>query len=149
MKTKIIFLLMCVVIVLLSFPVSAHSGGTDSQGGHYDHSTGEYHYHHGYSAHSHYDIDGDGLPDCPYRIQKTTNKKTQLTKWKINDTHIILIPLIFLSPLIYGFLYLLFDSIAEKFLKKQNISDIVISRITVLIVILLLIGITVAIGFLP
>ena len=38
----------------------AHSGGTDSQGGHTDHSTGEYHYHHGYPPHDH--IDGR----CPY-----------------------------------------------------------------------------------
>ena len=38
----------------------AHSGRTDSYGGHYDYSTGEYHYHHGYSAHQHI----NGL--CPY-----------------------------------------------------------------------------------
>lgn len=33
--------------------VFAHSGRTDSSGGHYNHSTGEYHYHHGYPAHQH------------------------------------------------------------------------------------------------
>ena len=38
----------------------AHSGGTDSQGGHYNHSTGEYHFHHGYHAHQH----PNGV--CPY-----------------------------------------------------------------------------------
>lgn len=31
----------------------AHSGRTDSNGGHYDRSDGSYHYHHGYSAHRH------------------------------------------------------------------------------------------------
>lgn len=31
----------------------AHPGNTDSNGGHYNHSTGEYHYHHGHSAHQH------------------------------------------------------------------------------------------------
>lgn len=31
----------------------AHSGRTDANGGHYNRSTGEYHYHHGFPAHSH------------------------------------------------------------------------------------------------
>lgn len=44
----------------------AHTGGTDSSGGHRDRSTGSYHYHHGYSAHQHKDLDGDGDLDCPY-----------------------------------------------------------------------------------
>lgn len=56
----------------LSIVVVAHPGGTDSDGGHTDHSTGEYHYHHGYSAHQHYDQDGDGLLDCPYNFVDTT-----------------------------------------------------------------------------
>ncbi len=40
--------------------VQAHPGKTDSQGGHYDWDTGEYHFHHGYPAHSH---EGG---TCPY-----------------------------------------------------------------------------------
>lgn len=47
-------------ILIFSLNVSAHPGKTDSSGGHYDHSTGEYHYHHGYPAHQH----PDGV--CPY-----------------------------------------------------------------------------------
>lgn len=43
------------------YPAAAHSGGTDENGGHYDHSTGEYHYHHGHSAHQH----PGGI--CPYQ----------------------------------------------------------------------------------
>ena len=58
---------------LLAIGASAHSGKTDSNGGHYDHSTGEYHYHHGYPAHKHYDIDGDGYRDCPYEFDDKTN----------------------------------------------------------------------------
>ena len=54
------------------FTASAHSGRTDSQGGHYDWSTGEYHYHHGYPAHDHYDMDGDGIVDCPYNFNDRT-----------------------------------------------------------------------------
>lgn len=54
----IIFLLL--FTLLMGIPVLAHSGGTNSDGGHYDHSTGEYHYHHGQPAHDH----PNG--ECPY-----------------------------------------------------------------------------------
>ena len=49
-------------LLLFLFPAAslAHSGRTDSSGGHYDRSTGEYHYHHGYPAHQH----PGGV--CPY-----------------------------------------------------------------------------------
>ena len=50
-----------------------HSGKTDGNGGHYDSSAGEYHYHHGYSAHDHYDMDGDRIVDCPYTFKGNTN----------------------------------------------------------------------------
>lgn len=58
-------------IIILSFftttiVVYAHPGQTDSNGGHYDRSTGEYHYHHGYSAHYH----TDGI--CPYDYDDRT-----------------------------------------------------------------------------
>lgn len=61
--------------VLASFTV-LHSGKTDFYGGHYNHSTGEYHYHHGYSAHDHYDINGDGIVDCPYTFKDNTSNKS-------------------------------------------------------------------------
>ena len=63
------------LFVLVSFvPIcaKAHAGKTDENGGHYDKSTGEYHYHHGYPAHQHYDIDGDGKADCPYDFDDRT-----------------------------------------------------------------------------
>lgn len=66
----------CLVLLLffISVPSAAsHPGRTDSSGGHYDKSTGEYHYHHGYEAHQHYDMDGDGIPDCPYDYEDRTN----------------------------------------------------------------------------
>ena len=58
------------VAVLLAFCLTsyAHSGKTDSNGGHYNRSTGEYHYHHGYSAHQH----PDGI--CPYSNKEKTNQ---------------------------------------------------------------------------
>lgn len=55
-----------VAIILLSCNcVFAHRGRTDADGGHYERSTGEYHYHHGYSAHQH----PNGV--CPYDISQS------------------------------------------------------------------------------
>ena len=45
----------------------AHSGGTDSDGGHWDSSTSTYHYHHGYKAHAH----TGGV--CPYDLDDQTS----------------------------------------------------------------------------
>lgn len=69
------FLYFLVVTVLFTFVMtaSAHPGKTDSNGGHWDSETGEYHYHHGYPAHDHYDADGDGTIDCPYDFDDQTN----------------------------------------------------------------------------
>lgn len=70
---SIIFILICTVSTL-SY---AHSGRTDFNGGHYDNSTGEYHYHHGYSAHQHvnglcpYESDSEDL--LPSKCQKCGN----------------------------------------------------------------------------
>lgn len=64
------------VALIYVVPVLAHSGRTDSQGGHYDSETGEYHFHHGYPAHQHYDIDGDGKPDCPYDFVDKTGSRS-------------------------------------------------------------------------
>ena len=60
-------------ILLLSNTVLAHPGKTDRNGGHTDHSTGEYHYHHGYSAHQH----TDGV--CPYDFDDKTNHSSNDT----------------------------------------------------------------------
>lgn len=72
--------LLSVALILLCFSflsviAYAHPGGTDSSGGHYNRSTGEYHYHHGHSAHDHYDMDGDGVIDCPYDFEDATKKR--------------------------------------------------------------------------
>ena len=65
----------CLVLLLPLFIifVSSHSGKTDSHGGHVNSSTGEYHYHHGYPAHQHYDMNGDGIIDCPYDFDDKTS----------------------------------------------------------------------------
>lgn len=60
---KFLSVLLC--LILFALPAAAHPGRTDSNGGHTDHSTGEYHYHHGQPAHQH--IDGQ----CPYDFNET------------------------------------------------------------------------------
>ena len=77
----------------LSIAAHAHPGRTDSSGGHTDHSTGEYHYHHGYPAHQHSDTDGDGILDCPYRQtaiitkprEETTSPSSEIETPKIEE----------------------------------------------------------------
>lgn len=59
-------ILALVLALIFAFPVSAHPGDTDAAGGHIDHSTGTYHYHHGYEAHSH----KGGV--CPYDFDDKT-----------------------------------------------------------------------------
>lgn len=58
------------LVVLLILPVYVHSGRTDKNGGHYDSSTGEYHYHHGYPAHQH----TNGV--CPYDFDDKTGQNS-------------------------------------------------------------------------
>lgn len=61
-ELKIGLVLISIVAIILGscVVVFAHPGKTDSDGGHYDRSSGEYHYHHGYPAHQH----DNGT--CPY-----------------------------------------------------------------------------------
>lgn len=67
MKKILILLTALLVISLVTIMAFAHPGRTDSNGGHTDHSTGEYHYHHGYPAHQH--IGGR----CPYDYEDRTD----------------------------------------------------------------------------
>lgn len=64
-KRQVILVLIIFILLFLFSSVCclAHSGRTDSKGGHYDHSSGKYHYHHGYSAHQH----PNGI--CPYETE--------------------------------------------------------------------------------
>ena len=60
-------LLLFLLILFLPFSVFAHPGRTDSNGGHYNRETGEYHYHHGYPEHQH----PNGI--CPYNFDDATD----------------------------------------------------------------------------
>lgn len=74
MQRKSAIIILAAICLFCCFAVTAHAhpGRTDSQGGHYDQGTGEYHYHHGYPVHDHYDMDGDGTLDCPYNFEDKT-----------------------------------------------------------------------------
>lgn len=73
----LVAVLLCLHIPLVAF---AHPGRTDSSGGHYNRSTGEYHYHHGNPAHQHTDKNGDGILECPYLIDGTLNSSNSDVK---------------------------------------------------------------------
>lgn len=80
---RLLFAFALALCLIFPIVVFAHPGRTDSNGGHYDRSTGEYHYHHGYPAHDHYDMDGDGDADCPYEFDDKTGSSS---KEKANAT---------------------------------------------------------------
>jgi hypothetical protein len=54
---------------------------TDGNGGHYNSSTGEYHYHHGYPAHSH----TNGV--CPYEYDDKTGQSGWFTENYVQNTY--------------------------------------------------------------
>lgn len=60
MKRVLSVIAIAVVLLFSPVSVSAHSGDTDLNGGHYNWETRDYHYHHGHPAHYH----TDGV--CPY-----------------------------------------------------------------------------------
>lgn len=80
-----LFVFLLVALIITPCIALAHPGGTDSDGGHTDHSTGEYHYHHGYPAHEHKDMDGDGKKDCPYDFKDATDHRTGSTNSNISN----------------------------------------------------------------
>lgn len=63
---------LCSLIIILSI-ITLHPGMTDENGGHYDRSTGEYHYHHGYPAHQH----PNGV--CPYDFDDKTGQNSGMS----------------------------------------------------------------------
>lgn len=71
MKKKVVSIILTIVMAITS-TAYAHSGRTDSNGGHKDNKNksglGYYHYHHGYSAHLH----ENGI--CPYDTSTTSNE---------------------------------------------------------------------------
>ena len=82
----------------------AHSGDTDNNGGHYNRSTGEYHYHHGEPAHQH----NNG--ECPY---ESSTFSISLSKIMIFIAGIFMFPL-FVNIILGGLISKLLDFIFSK-----------------------------------
>lgn len=77
---KILVVFMCLCLSLSSIISSAHSGRTDSSGGHHDYNNvsglGSYHYHHGMGPHLH----KNGV--CPYSSSsKSTSSNKRTSKY--------------------------------------------------------------------
>jgi hypothetical protein len=69
-----IFIFIVFLSIVFSFQTFAHSGKTDSQGGHHDRVNGGYHYHHGHPAHNH----NNG--ECPYLTENESDDSTNTKK---------------------------------------------------------------------
>ena len=72
---RIICTALILIFTTLTLIASAHPGRTDTQGGHMDTDTESYHYHHGWPAHDHYDMNDDGVIDCPYEFVDAEDDK--------------------------------------------------------------------------
>lgn len=79
-KRACAIILSFVLTMSISISVLAHSGRTDGAGGHYDHSTDEYHYHHGYPAHQH----KNGM--CPYSFDDNADSRNNASSNKRKTT---------------------------------------------------------------
>ena len=113
LKKRLSVIFICVLLVLCAAICTAHSGGTDSNGGHYDSSTKEYHYHHGYPAHYH----TDGV--CPYKISSNSSNNTsyseEIQKPTKNNKNIVgviviiilMVLVLFLTPIGWNILNLI------------------------------------------
>lgn len=136
MNKKILFFCFSSICLFLFFSiiVTAHPGRTDSAGGHYDYSTGEYHYHHGYSAHQHkngvcpYDNDNKSKSDnTPSSDNDTTveyiNSIKKLDFEEIWVAILCLILISFLATIIASLFYWLFLKIPYIAKKEEESTD--------------------------
>lgn len=117
-KKSLIFCLAFICLFMFfSIVVEAHSGKTDSNGGHYDSSTGKYHYHHGYSAHQHkngvcpYDNDNKSESDNTPSSDKDTTVEyiNSIKKLDFEEIWVAILCLVPISFLVYFFSIIIFN----------------------------------------
>ena len=80
MKKIYIFILSLIIICCSSSLVLAHSGRTDTNGGHFNRDTGDYHYHHGLPEHDH----PDGV--CPYESNNEESSSNTTTETETSES---------------------------------------------------------------
>lgn len=86
---KLIFIIL--ISITTSFCIYAHSGRTDSKGGHHDRINGGYHFHHGNPPHQHI----DGVCELTLRKkQKNTYSSSSSTSSKQNNWGLVLVGVI-------------------------------------------------------
>ena len=89
LKKFFLFLMLVVFVITPALYAYAHSGKTDFYGGHYDKSTGKYHYHHGYSAHEHTNgecpYDFNDATDHDSNYQSNSNNKSNKNKYRAKE----------------------------------------------------------------
>lgn len=83
MKKLLCTILIIVCLLSLTIFCFAHPGRTDADGGHYNRSTGGYHYHHGYEAHQH----PDGI--CPYDFNDNTERNNSAVIYRDDGSSIL------------------------------------------------------------
>lgn len=120
LKTFFILLLLVFQFIVI---VNAHPGRTDSNGGHYDRSTGEYHYHNGESAGKNqnssnetYTYENFEAPTKNYN--SNSSKNSQELKNFIEDLGTVLFYLFLGVVVICGNYLVIKDKIEERKLKK-------------------------------
>lgn len=106
---KVFIAILCILLCLFAITTFAHSGMTDSNGGHYDISTGEYHYHHGHPAHQHTNS------KCPYEL---SNFSISLSKILIFIVGIFLFPF-YVNMILGGLISVVWDYVSSKFNKTK------------------------------
>ena len=81
MKKFSVIISAILLVCVLGLSALAHSGRTDSDGGHNENINGGYHYHHGYSAHQH----PNGVCPYDYNDNTITNNHSSKTKLHLYD----------------------------------------------------------------
>ncbi len=120
-------------LVCCNTQVFSHSGRTDSYGGHFDRSTGEYHYHHGYPAHQHKN------GKCPYNFDDETNSSSSKSSSALSRiTFGLWIKVFFYSNIILFWWYLpLGLFMGAKMTEKFALSNKATNILTIVIIIII------------
>lgn len=141
MRKFLAILISVILIILLGISASAHGGKTDSNGGHYNRSTGEYHYHHGYPAHQHtngecpYDFDdktnhnGGGTKNNSSKSSTTSSNKVKAEKKIPLVWQWVIVIAMFILPVAFGIFFVIFvdflellSKIKEKWQNRRRLS---------------------------
>lgn len=147
LKKAALSVLLVILLFMLAITAAAHPGSTDEDGGHVDRSTGEYHYHHGYPAHNHYDVDDDGQIDCPYDFEDEKSNEDDDGRKEERGIDMSFFDVIGIMVLIFVAAALL--NYYGRYLEDQKIDNFLSKCISVLSIICLILSFPVMFVFYP